>query len=498
MSRLARGLSLLLAAGALHAAVKLPALISDHMVLQRGIPVRIWGWADPGEAVQVEFQGQTIAAQADAGGKWAAWLKPLAAAGPLQLKVNSTVIQDVLVGEVWVGSGQSNMEFALQTAVNHADEIARADYPLIHLFVVKRVVADQPAEDVEGSWQVCSPQSVPRFSAVEYFFGRHLYQSLHVPMGLIESNWGGTPAQSWTSKQALDADPSLKFIGDDWGRILERYPAAKEKYDQQVTDWEKAAAAAKTSGAQPPNRPGAPQGPGHPNTPAGLYNGMIAPLAPYGIRGVIWYQGESNASEAHAYKYRRLFAAMIEDWRARWGEGDFPFLFVQLANFKTNGWWPVLRESQTETLHLANTGMAVAIDIGESNDIHPKNKQDVGKRLALAALHIAYHEPGEWSGPMYRQATPEGNAIRVWFTHADGMQGRSGAALTGFTVAGADGNFVAADARVEGDTIVVASPQVPAPVSVRYAWADDPLCNLVNTAGLPAVPFRSDQPHYGQ
>lgn len=501
MSRQAKSLLLLALAGGLQAAVKLPALISDHMVLQRGIPVRIWGWADPGETVRVEFQGQKASATADSGGKWSAWLKPLAAAGPLELSVaasNAITVKDVLVGEVWVGSGQSNMEFALQGAVNHDEEIARADYPLIRLFIVKRLVADQPAEDVEGSWQLCSPQSVPKFSAVEYFFGRHLFQNLHVPMGLIESNWGGTPAQSWTSKPALDGDPMLKFIGDDWGRALERYPAAKEKYDRQIEEWNQAVAAAKASGVKPPNRPGAPQGPGHPNTPSGLYNGMIAPLTPYGIRGVIWYQGESNASEAHAYKYRRLFAAMIEDWRARWGEGDFPFLFVQLANFKTNGWWPVLRESQTETLGLRNTGMAVAIDIGESADIHPKNKQDVGKRLALAAMHIAYHGSGEYSGPMYRQATPESGGLRVWFTHAEGLQAKGGGGVSGFTVAGADGNFVPAEARIEGDTVMVWSPQVTAPAAVRYAWADDPVCNLINLAGQPASPFRSDEPHYGQ
>ncbi len=498
MSKFARGCFLISLAGALQGSVKLPALISDHMVLQRGMPVRVWGSADPGEAVQVAFQGQTVATKADAGGKWVAWLKPLAAAGPLEMTVNGITIHDVLVGEVWIGSGQSNMEFALSTAVNHDEEIAHADYPMIHLFMVKRVVAEQPAEDVEGAWQVCSPQTAPRFSAVEYFFGRHLLNTLHVPMGLIESNWGGTPAQSWTSRQALEAEPSLKFIADDWAQILDRYPAAKDRYDQQVADWEKAVAAAKASGAKAPNRPGAPQGPGHPNTPAGLYNAMIAPLVPYGIRGVIWYQGEANASEAHAYKYRRLFASMIEDWRARWGEGDFPFLFVQLANFKSNTWWPVLRESQTETLGLTNTGMAVTIDIGESTDIHPKNKQDVGKRLALAALHVAYHEPGEWSGPMYRQTTTEDNGLRVYFTHADGMQARGGGALTGFTIAGTDGKFVAADAKVEGDTIVVSSADVASPVAVRYAWADDPTCNLVNLAGLPASPFRSDEPHYGQ
>jgi len=209
---------------------------------------------------------------------------------------------------------------------------------------------------------------------------------------------------------------------------------------------------------------------------------------------VIWYQGESNASEAHAYQYRRLFRAMIEDWRAQWGEGDFPFLFVQLANYKSNQWWPVLRESQTETLRLRNTGMALAIDIGESNDIHPKNKQEVGRRLALAARHVAYGQALEYSGPMFAEAVPEGGRLRVYFTHAAGLQARGGAAIAGFAIAGADGNFVPADAKVDGDSVLVSSAQVADPAAVRYGWADDPACNLVNQAGLPAVPFRSDEP----
>jgi sialate O-acetylesterase len=383
-------LSLILAAVSMNAAVKLPAVISDHMVLQQGAPVRVWGSGSPGEDVRVVFQGQTVATKAGENGKWSAWLRPLVAAGPLEMKINDTVIHDVLVGEVWLSSGQSNMEFKVQQAVNHDEEIARADYPLIHLFQVKHAVADQPADDLVGKWQVCSPETVKGFSAVQYFFGRHLLQNLHVPMGLIESDWGGTPAQSWTSKEALAADPALKFIGNYWDAALTKYPAAKEAYDQRLAAWEKTAAEARAAGKTPPARPGAPEGPGHQNTPAGLWNAMIAPLAPYTIRGVIWYQGEANAGiDEHAYHYRHLFPTMIQDWRNRWGQGDFPFLFVQLANYQTNGRWAVLRESQTETLRLANTGMAVAIDVGEPKDIHPKNKQDVGLRLALAARAIA-------------------------------------------------------------------------------------------------------------
>jgi sialate O-acetylesterase len=488
-------LTLLALAGALPGAVKLPSLISDHMVLQQGMPVRIWGTADAGESVRVEFQGQSVTTAARPDGKWEAWLRPLSAAGPLEMSINGAVIHDVLVGEVWVGSGQSNMEWILQNARDHDAEVAAANYPLIHIFHVKRVVAEQPAADVEATWEVCSPASIPRFSAVEYFFGRHLHQALHVPMGLIESDWGGTPAQSWTSKEALAADPALKFISDAWEKALADYPAAKQRYDQQLAAWNDSAAKAKAENRQPPPRPRAPDGPGHQDTPAGLYNGMIAPLTPYAIRGAIWYQGESNASEAHAYKYRRLFADMIEDWRNRWGEGDFPFLFVQLGNYKSNQWWPVLRESQTEALRLRNTGMAVTIDVGESNDIHPKNKQDVGKRLALAALHIAYGKSLEYTGPAFRQAAPEGGSMRLYFAHADGMQARGGGAIAGFTIAGADGNFVPAEAKADGDTVVVWNTQVAAPAAVRYAWADDPVSNLVNQAGLPAGPFRSDEPH---
>ena len=489
---------LLAAAGTLHAAVKLPALISDHMVLQQGVPVRIWGTADAGETVKIGFQGQSVSVNAAPDGRWIAWLRPLVAAGPLEMTINSQTIHDVLVGEVWLGSGQSNMEFRLATANNHDDEIARAAYPMIHLFQVKRAISEKPLDDVTGSWQVCSPESVKGFSAVEYFFGRHLLQNLHLPMGLIESDWGGTPAQSWTSHQALESDPALKYVLDEWDGVLARYPAAKQQYDQRLAAWNEAAAQAKQQGKTPPMRPNPPAGPGHQNTPAGLYNAMIAPLVPYAIRGAIWYQGESNANEAHAWKYRRLFGAMIEDWRNRWGEGDFPFLFVQLANYQTNGWWPVLRESQTETLRLANTGMAVILDIGESHDIHPKNKQDVGLRLALAARGLVYHEPIEYAGPMFQSAVPEGAAMRVYFTHADGMHSAAGSMLKGFEVAGADGKYIEAEARVDGATVVVSSPQVSAPAAVRYAWADDPVSNLVNQVGLPAGPFRSDPPRYGQ
>ncbi len=478
------------------AEVRLPALISDHMALQQGVPVRLWGRAEPGETVRVELAGQQVTAEADASGRWAVHLKPLPAGGPHEMTIagpNKIVISDVLVGEVWVGSGQSNMQWPVSRADNAEQEIAQADYPQVRLFQAKLAVADQPAEDTEGVWRVCSPDAVRNFSAVGYFFARAIHQQRRIPVGLIQSAWGGTPAQSWTSRPALEAEPALKFILDDWQKVLEGYPAAQQKYEPQLEAWKQAAAAAKAEGKTPPPQPRAPVGPGHQNTPAGLYNAMIAPLAPYAIRGAIWYQGEANASKNHAQPYRRLFRTMIEDWRRAWGLGPFPFLFVQLANFQTNGWWPLLRESQVEALALRHTGMAVTIDIGNSKDIHPTNKQEVGRRLALAARAIAYGEDVVYSGPLFRQLTAEEGRLRVWFDHATGgLEARGGGPLTGFTVAGADGKFVAAEARVDGQTVAVWSREVPRPVAVRYAWADDPAANLVNKAGLPASPFRTD------
>jgi sialate O-acetylesterase len=495
-------LAALAAAAPLAADVRLPALIGDNMVLQSGVPVRIWGKADAGERVTVKFRSESVSTVADASGKWAAYLSPMRPGGPFEMTIsgkNSLTLRNVLIGEVWVGSGQSNMAWLLSNANNAEQEIAQANYPRIRLFNVKRVVADAPLDDVEGSWQECTPDSAKATSAVGYFFSRNLHLKLGVPVGFIHSSWGGTPAQSWTSRAALEDEPALKFILEDWQKTLENYPSAKEKYDKQLAAWKEAAAKAKAEGRTPPQAPRPPAGPGHQNTPGGLYNAMVAPLTPYAIRGAIWYQGESNANERHAYPYRKLFRLMIEDWRKAWGQGSFPFLFVQLANFKANPWWPVLRESQVDALELRNTGMAVIIDIGESKDIHPRNKQDVGLRLSLAARAIAYGEKLVYSGPMYRQMTTEGNRIRLWFDFVGaGLEARGGGPLKGFMIAGPDGNFVPADARIEGETVVVSSPAVSNPVAVRYAWEDDPVCNLFNKDGLPASPFRTDRGKAGQ
>ncbi len=478
--------------------VTLPALLADHMVIQRGLPVHVWGKATDGEAVSVTFHGTTRATTADAIGLWSVYLPPVEAGGPFELTVkggNTITLRDVLVGDVWVGSGQSNMEFAVNEAVNAKSEIAQADHPRIRLFHVKNKVAHYPLDDVDAkSWAPCTPESVSDFSAVAYFFGRHLQEKLGVPVGLIETSWGGTPAEAWTSLHGLSADASLMPVFAEWSRMSDDTVTHQRGREKELNQWRQAVDRAKTEGKTPP---GFPWEPNIENswTPAGLYNAMIAPLTHYPIRGAIWYQGESNATRERASLYAHLFGTMIQDWRRAWGQGDFPFLFVQLANFKTgpDAKWPELRDAQRQTLALANTGMAVTVDIGNATDIHPKNKQDVGLRLALAARAITYGEKIEYSGPLFRQATPEGNSLRVWFDHTGTGLAAKGGALKGFELAGADRKFVPAEAVIDGTTVMVSSASIGAPAYVRYGWADDPDCNLYNAEGLPASPFRSSE-----
>lgn len=499
MKNFNRVLLVLAFGGALQANVKLPALISDHMILQQDSPVCIWGRSEPGETVSVNFQDQAVSTKADANGRWKLYLKPMKAGRPSGMIVsgeNTIVVADVLVGEVWIGSGQSNMGVTVARANNPDQEIAQATYPMIRLFQVKLTVAEEPAEDVEGKWQLCSPESVRNFSAIGYFFSREIHQTRRVPVGFIQSAWGGTPAESWTSRPSLQAEPSLARVFTEWNQVLANYPAAKERYDKQLAMWKLARERQKPDSDSAATPPRAPAGPGHQNTPGGLFNAMIAPLTPFAMRGVLWYQGENNANKGHAYEYRRLFQVMIEDWRRAFGQGNFPFLFVQLANFGKpgpNSYWPALREAQTMALNLRGTGMAVTIDIGEHDDIHPRNKQDVGHRLALAARHMAYAEPIEYSGPLFRQAATEGDRVRIWFDHVGaGLETSGAAGLTGFAIAGKDKHFVPAEARIDGSSVVVSSPDIREPVAIRYAWEADPVCNLTNKDGLPASPFRTD------
>ncbi len=471
------------------AEVRLPNFFADNMVLQRDLPCPVWGEAIPGETVTVSFRGQTMSTQADDAGQWRITLAPTAAGTPFELKVagaaNTITIQNVAVGEVWVASGQSNMGWPLRLSNDAEKEIAASTFPGIRFFQAAKTVALTPQLNVKGEWKASAPAVSGDFSGVAYFFARHLHQKLGVPVGILQTEWGGTPAEAWTSAGALAADPALRQVFVDWANTLAAFPRENAKYPYKVKDFEQ---------GKRKHRPSPPNGPDSPQMPIGLYNGMVAPFVTYAIRGAIWYQGENNAHNGRAELYRSLFPAMITDWRSAWKQGDFPFLFVQLANYgkvPALGQWPELRDAQKDTLSLANTGMAVIIDIGDPEDIHPKNKQDVGLRLALAARKIAYGEKLVYSGPLFRQAAREGNSMRVYFDEIGGGLTVKGGTLGGFEVAGADGKFVPAEARIDGGTVVASAPQVEKPERVRYAWANSPVATLFNREGLPASPFQS-------
>ncbi|NOY78525.1 MAG: 9-O-acetylesterase [Calditrichaeota bacterium] len=629
--------------------VTVSALFGSNMVLQRGMKLPVWGTAEPGGQVRVELGSFRKQGTAGKDGKWKVVFNPLPAGGPYTLKIigrDTTSFRNVMVGEVWLCSGQSNMEMPLGgwgKIRNYKQEIAAADYPTIRLFQVEKTMSTRPDSVVRSDgWKVCSPETVPEFSAAAYFFGRNLSEKLHVPIGLIESAWGGTVVEAWTSAASLDTFPEFTKILQEMktgqfskDRIFTVYQKKLAGWRKQVfgkiarlgdfkahwespqlddsgwktmrlpTFWERAGfknldgvvwfrktvtlpaswqgkgatlslgpvndadntyfngmkvgglsyhewprrypipdslihagknviavqvldiggkgglygkpeqlklisqTGASVSLAGPwrfhisrialdakklPRQPSVPR---LSNQPSVLFNAMIAPLIPFPIRGVIWYQGESNADRA--YQYRKLFKALIQDWRNHWGEGDFPFLFVQLANYMprkpepSEDAWAELREAQTMALSLPNTGMAVTIDIGNAKDIHPKNKQEVGRRLALIARHLVYGDSVDYSGPMYQSMTIEGNRIRLKFSHVDGGLITKGEnAPVGFAIAGADHKFYWARAKIDGPTVVVWNPNVLHPVAVRYAWASNPKCNLYNRAGLPASPFRTD------
>ena len=477
------------------AEIRLPALFGDHMVVQRDVPVHVWGWAAPGEAVAVEFRGQGASTVAAEDGRWEVYLRPGSAGGPFRLVVEGgrrIAFEDVHAGDVWVGSGQSNMVWPLQRSRDAEREIAAAQHPGIRYFKVALATADTPLDDLEGEWRVVSPETAGELSGVGYFFARHLHKRLGVPVGIVQSAWGGTPAESWTSARTLSEDPALAGIPAGFAAEAKAEEAA---YAERLAAWQERSAAAEASGQEPPRRPPPPRTLRPQNAPGAIFNAMVAPLLPYAIRGAIWYQGENNAQRGQGRLYRRLFRAMIEDWRRAWGIGPFPFLFVQLANYgrvAEQSTWPELREAQAMALGLANTGMAVTIDIGNPTDIHPTNKQDVGLRLALAARAVAYGERDlEHSGPRFRQATREPAGLRLWFDHAGGGLEARGGRLEGFEVAGRDGKFVPAQASISGSTVLVSSASVQRPARARYAWAADPRGNLYNHAGLPASPFQT-------
>jgi len=640
----------LISAQSANAAVRLPSIISDNMVLQQGLKVRIWGSANAGEHVAVTFDKKTSNATADVQGRWQVLLGPLKAGGPFELTVkgdNVLTVKNVLVGEVWLCSGQSNMEWPLVNTTDGAETVAHANNSEIRLFTVEKHTAASPLADVEGRWVVTTPEEAAHFSAVGYFFGRELYQHLKVPIGLIYSSWGGTPAEAWTSNEALRSSAELKPILDRYESSLNALPQTKAAYAQALAQWEEKnlyldaenkgealgyadpstptagwkqmelpqqietagllidgaiwfrkvvelpaswsgkdlvlnlppiddydvtyfnGAKIGSTGRETPNSymvprkyivPGslvhagpnviavrvfdsAGEGgfsrggsfsvglagavepislrgtwdykvelalePKHPdwgtrpeavgatnqNNPSVLYNAMIAPLVPFSIRGVIWYQGESNAGRA--YQYRTLFPIMIQNWRSAWGR-EFPFYFVQLANWRARkaqpdeSDWAELREAQAMTLREPQTGMAVTIDIGDENELHPRNKLDVGRRLAAWALAGTYGQKIIPSGPLLNRYTIEGDKIRIYFKYNTGLKTSDGGPVKGFAMAGEDHRFVWADARIDGDTVIVSSPTISKPVAVRYGWADNPIVNLYNAAGFPASPFRTD------
>lgn len=470
----------------------LPALFSDHMVIQRNLPVHVWGTATAKEPVSVTFRGETKQITTDALGRWSVYLTPGEAGGPFPLSVkatNSITFQDVMVGDVWIASGQSNMEFPMYKVAQSEKEIAAANIPEVRLLLVERKASDYALSNITAKpWAACSPESINGFSAVAYFFAREIQKREHVPVGIIDSSWGGTPAEAWTSLSAIAKDASLMPIFTAYSKMTDKEETNRleVKLEQQAIE------EAKAAGKPVPKFPWRP--PVETWKPGALYNGMIAPLVPFPIRGVIWYQGESNSVLDRAPYYARLFPTMIRDWRGRWAEGDFPFLFVQISNFTSTPLedWPTIREAQLKTLQLKNTAMAVTIDIGNPDDVHPTNKQDVGARLALAARATVYGEKIEYSGPIYRLAVPEGSAMRLWFDHAEsGLVAKHGE-LAGFEIAGKDGKFVPAEAKIEGKTLLVSSPQVSEPMHVRYGWANSPECNLYNKEDLPASPFQTE------
>jgi sialate O-acetylesterase len=501
------------------AAVQLASPFTSHMVLQQDAVVPVWGTAESGEEVTIEFAGQKKTAHADAHGQWRVDLKPLPASAEGRTftvtgshTAEPIKLDDVLVGEVWLASGQSNMDFSVSKkekyfagVTNEEQEIAAANYPLIRMFTGKWAKTYNPQTNVGGEWRVCSPATVPAFSAVGYFFACDLHRDLKTPVGIITLAFGASTAEAWIRRETLAADPQLKPMLDRFDAAVQSFrtnpppvvaPPRSEDVSAPANPATNSADASGKTNAVPRRRRGGgsrdPVQDQHNATV--LFNGMINPVIPFAIRGAIWYQGESIVGgEAGCVLYPRVQATLIRDWRQLWGEGDFPFYIVQLAGQEAESNNPWVREAQATVLSLPHTGMAVTTDIGEVHNVHPHNKQDVGDRLARIALANVYGRKIEFSGPKYESMKVEGNAIRVKFSHIGGGLVARGGPLKWFVIAGADMKFVPAEAKIDGDTVVVSSPDVTAPVAVRYAWVNFPDgCNLYNAAGLPAAQFRTD------
>jgi sialate O-acetylesterase len=434
-------------------AIDLPKLFSDHMVLQSGASVPIWGNAKPGESVSVSIKEQTKETIAGPDGKWMVKLENLQTGSPEILTIkgstDTVTIKDVLIGEVWLASGQSNMGFLVSRLKNVEEEKAEANFPQIRVF-------NSGLDQSQGHWQVCTPETVSTFSAAAYFFGRNLHKTLQIPVGILTAAVGGTAIELWISAEAQKNNPQLK---EPCELFAQRIDSAK--VDQ--------------------------------NELGKLFQTRIAPLIPYAIRGAIWYQGEFNTRPAVAQFYGAQLQTLIKDWRGRWNEGDFPFAWVQLPNFESSDRnFPIVREGMLKTLQLPNTGMAVTIDIGESNNLHPQDKQDVGKRLALWALSSVYGKSNAPSGPLFKDCSINGNEVVISFDHTEGGLKSKDPVLKGFQLAGDNKVWKTGNARIDGDKVKVVSSEVEHPVAVRYAWASNPPCSLYNGEGLPASPFRTD------
>ncbi len=521
-------------AAAAQAEVKLPAMFADHMVLQRDYPVPVWGTAAPGETVTVEFSGQKKSAQADAAGKWKVLLDTLSANSiPAELKIGSITLHDVLVGDVWLASGQSNMAFGLSSAHNAAEVLPKVNDDQLRFFTVTHKTAAEPQSDLQGKWEATNPQTAKGFSAVAYFFATEIRRTQKVPVAVIHSSWGGTPIETWISLEGFKTDPPVAKPLQQWDKAVEQYkkiqadPKIAADYAAELQRWRKEVepafnAATKAWNANPvgpkpipatpepvnPDPMGMPSPSRRPQTPAVSFNAMIAPLVPYSMRGILWYQGEANGSAG--MEYRTLLPRLMRDWRFQWGR-ELPFLYVQLPmNGKdstpvaSNG-WPWLREAQFRALDEIRTSMAIAIDLGDPNNVHPTDKIDVGTRLALLARRDVYGEKIVASGPLYNGYKIEGGKVRIDFKEtgsgltpgqapwrAQGVEPLPLDHLTGFYIAGDDRKWVEAEARIEGGSVIVSSPAIAKPLAVRYGWANSPRCNLYNREGLPASPFRTD------
>jgi len=492
----------LAAATGAYADISFAPLFRDGAVLQRDQPIAVWGQAAAAEKVEVTFRGQTATVITRANGRWRVTLKPEPASPvPSDLTAtgaNTAVVRNVLVGDVWLCSGQSNMAMLVRNSAHAEGTIAGAQFPLIRQFRVPNATAERPAEEAGGSWVACSPATAGGFSAVAYYFARELHQKLNVPIGLINSSWGGTQIEGWMSETTLRSDPAWREIQARWENTVAGHPAAVAAYEQALAQWVAGEAEATAAGRKPARpKPRPPEGPGSRWQPAGIYHGMIAPLVPYTLRGVIWYQGETNAGR-HA-EYASLFTALIQQWRADFGQ-PLPFYFVQLANFEAQAGnrgdiWSFQREAQARALRLPATGMAVTIDIGDPKSVLPTNKQEVGRRLTLHARRQLFGEKIETDGPTFVSAKRDGAALRVTFSHATGLrlEPPKNDGRVSFELAGEDQVFAPAEARVDGQTLLVSAAGVPAPVAVRYAWRNSPDARLFNRAGLPAAPFRSDK-----